>query len=54
MECKPEEHKEHMCSLKATKQFEVIECLSKNPTVVCGNCQAMADRAENLCRPQKL
>ncbi|HEX8960573.1 MAG TPA: hypothetical protein VF775_03290 [Geobacteraceae bacterium] len=51
MECDPEGHKEHMCQLKAQKNTELIECLSQNPTVKCGNCGAKADSPVNVCKP---
>ncbi len=54
MECDPESHKEHMCALKAQKKTELIECLSRNPTVKCGHCGAKADRPDNVCDPVPL
>ncbi|HEY6871924.1 MAG TPA: hypothetical protein VI298_04250 [Geobacteraceae bacterium] len=54
MTCEPESHKEHMCALKATNNVELIECLSRNPTVQCGHCGAKADRPQNVCDPAEL
>ena len=55
MACNIEQHKMHMCALKAeSKNSECIKSLSDKPTVVCGNCGAQANSPENVCAPQKL
>jgi hypothetical protein len=54
MACNIEQHKMHMCALKAEKNDECIKTLSDKPTVVCGNCGAKANSPDNVCAPQKL
>lgn len=54
MACNVEQHKMHMCALKAENDNDCIRSLADNPTVVCGNCGAKANRPENVCAPQKL
>ncbi len=54
MGCEGENHKEHMCQLRAQMNMELILCLSDKPTVECGNCKAKANLAQNVCNPVKL
>ena len=54
MACNIEQHKMHMCALKAENNDECIKTLSDKPTVECGNCGAKANSPDNLCSPQKL
>ncbi len=54
MDCNVEQHKMHMCALKAEKDTDCIKSLSDKPTVACGNCGAKANSPENVCNPQKL
>ena len=54
MACNIEQHKMHMCALKAENNDECIKSLSDKPTVECGNCGAKANSPDNLCSPQKL
>lgn len=54
MACNIEQHKMHMCALKAENNDECIKSLSDKPTVECGNCGAKANSPDNLCAPQKL
>ncbi|MGD0584193.1 MAG: hypothetical protein ABSA86_00245 [Oryzomonas sp.] len=54
MACNIEEHKMHMCALKAGDKDECIKSLSDKPTVVCGNCGAKANSPDNVCSPQQL
>lgn len=54
MACNIEQHKMHMCALKAESNDECIKSLSDKPTVVCGNCGAKANSPDNVCSPQKL
>jgi len=54
MGCEGENHKEHMCALKAAKNQELIDCLSDKPTVQCGNCGSKANAPNNVCNPEPL
>ena len=54
MACNIEQHKMHMCALKAENNEECIKSLSDKPTVVCGNCGAKANSPDNLCVPEPL
>jgi hypothetical protein len=54
MACNIEQHKMHMCALKAENNDECIKSLGDKPTVVCGNCGAKANSPENVCDPQKM
>ncbi len=54
MTCNIEQHKMHICALKADKNEECIKTLNDKPTVVCGNCGAKANNPENLCAPEKM
>ena len=55
---KKEEHKMHMCALKAdgfdTKNPAEFNAMTQNPQYECGNCGAKARNADNLCKPEKL
>jgi hypothetical protein len=54
MACNIEQHKMHMCALKAENNNECIKSLSDKPTVVCGNCGAKANSPDNVCVPEEL
>ena len=54
MACDVNQHKMHMCALKAANDQECIKSISDKPTVVCGNCGAMANSPDYVCAPQKL
>jgi hypothetical protein len=54
MGCEGENHKEHMCQLRAEQNEELIKCLSDNPTVECSNCGAKANSPDNVCLPVDL
>lgn len=43
-----------MCALQSNSDEECIKSLTDKPTVVCGNCGAKANSADNVCAPQKL
>ena len=56
--CKSENHKMHMCALKA-KEYDKTNAaefkkLTANPQYKCGNCGAQAHASDNLCNPVKL
>lgn len=53
MACNREQHKMHMCALKAKNNKECIKSLTDKPTVVCGNCGAKSNRPEYVCSPQQ-
>jgi len=46
-----DKHPIHVCQLKKTGQLEDIARRSASPAFVCHNCNAVADRAEDLCNP---
>ncbi len=50
----PPEHHLHMCQLRSTKVKSDIDKLADNPTVVCTDCGAKANKPENLCAPKAL
>jgi hypothetical protein len=54
MACNIEQHKMHMCALKAENNDECVKSLTDKPTVVCGNCGSKANSPDNVCAPQKL
>lgn len=54
MKCNLEQHKMHMCALKAEGEADCIKSLSDNPTVECGNCGAKANDPQNVCEPKPL
>lgn len=49
MSCDSEQHKMHMCVLKAQGKVDRIRSLSDNPTVECRQCGAKANSLENVC-----
>jgi len=54
MSCDIEQHKMHMCELRAGGAEDCILSLSENPAFTCQNCGAKADKAENLCAPEPI
>ncbi|PLX88578.1 MAG: hypothetical protein C0619_12365 [Desulfuromonas sp.] len=44
----------HMCELKARGLIEEIDRRSTEPTVVCGKCNARANKPEHLHNPRPL
>ena len=52
--CEPEKHSRHMCSLQASGETAEIELLSAKPTVECGVCGAKANSVDNVCTPVKV
>jgi len=49
-----EKHPRHLCEMKKMGQLDEIGERSQRPTYVCHNCNAVADRAEDLCNPGAL
>lgn len=47
----PENHRQHMCELKAAQKTAEVEQLQQDPRFICGNCAALANRAGALCAP---
>lgn len=47
-------HSDHMCMLMEKGLTEEIRRRSRHPAFVCGNCEAQADAAEDLCNPEAL
>ena len=54
MECTDKKHPEHICSLTAKGQIDLVHSLALEPTVECGNCGAKAKDPERVCNPQPL
>ena len=54
MSCDIEQHKMHMCALKAEGEDDCIKDLASKPTVECGNCGAKANSPQNVCAPKPL
>jgi predicted nucleic acid-binding Zn ribbon protein len=52
--CDSEDHKLHICALKAANMTELVRCLTEQPTVECANCGARANKQENVCNPVPL
>lgn len=50
----PENHKQHMCELKAAGKNEEVAELAKTPSYICGNCGNKANAAGGLCAPGPL
>lgn len=50
----PEHHPEHLCRLMQQGRSQEIEERTRQPRFSCRNCAAVADRADDLCRPQPL
>ena len=50
----PENHRHHMCELRAAGKTEEIERLGNNPKYVCGNCGTAASDQGALCAPGPL
>ncbi len=51
---RPEEHPKHLCELKKLRLSADIVKRTAAPAFVCHNCNALADRAEDLCNPGAL
>jgi len=50
----PDRHPDHLCTLmEQGRSREIAERASK-PRFSCRNCSALADRAEDLCRPRAI
>ena len=56
-ECKSTSHAIHLCALRACGLGEqsngIFAKLVDNPQFMCQNCKDKANKAENLCKPQK-
>lgn len=51
-ECaQPGHHGLHICQLKKRGLHDEVRARSAQPAVVCHNCNASADRAEDVCNP---
>jgi hypothetical protein len=50
----PARHPEHLCTLMEQGRSREVAERSGTPRFSCRNCSALADRAEDLCRPQAL
>jgi predicted nucleic acid-binding Zn ribbon protein len=57
-ECKKDEHKMHMCSIKSEElektDAEKYKQLTENPEFECSNCGAKVKKSENVCDPVEL
>ena len=49
MSCDSQQHKMHMCALRAEGLDDCIKSLSDNPAVECRQCGAKANSMENVC-----
>ncbi len=49
-----EKHPCHLCEMKKKGMLDEIREHSQDPAYVCHNCNAVADRAEDLCNPGAL
>ena len=49
MSCDGQQHKMHMCALRAEGLDDCIRSLSDKPTVECRQCGAKANSMENVC-----
>ena len=49
MSCDSQQHKMHMCALRAEGLDDCIKSLSDKPTVECRQCGAKANSLENVC-----
>lgn len=47
-------HSDHMCILMEKGQSEEVRRRSSHPAFACGNCEARANEAKDLCNPQPL
>ncbi len=50
----PENHKRHLCELKAAGKVDDLTRLQRHPKYVCGNCGTGANTAGALCAPGPL
>lgn len=50
----PENHRYHLCELKAAGRDALVATFEKNPLYVCGNCGSKANTAGALCAPGPL
>lgn len=57
-ECKSTSHALHLCALRACglddHSDDIFTKLVGNPQFVCQHCKDKANKAENLCKPEKL
>jgi predicted amidophosphoribosyltransferase len=49
-------HEKHLCKMIVGDQEDIenIKPLVNNPKYICKNCGRAANKAENLCAPEKL
>ncbi len=45
----PGQHHLHICQLKRKGMHDEVEALTSAPAYICHNCNATANRAEDLC-----
>lgn len=50
----PENHRHHLCELKAAGRHDEVAALTSAPGFVCGNCGSKANSAGALCAPGPL
>jgi hypothetical protein len=54
-ECRsPRDHQLHVCQLKKQGLTEELAARTDSPAFTCHNCNALANRAEDLCNPSPL
>jgi hypothetical protein len=54
MACSDEKHQEHICSLTARGEVELIHTLALKPTFECGICSAKVNDQDRVCDPVAL
>jgi hypothetical protein len=47
-------HSDHLCILMEKGLTEEVRRRSSHPAFACGNCEARANEAKDLCNPQPL
>ena len=50
----PENHRHHLCELKAAGRDAIAATFEKYPSYICGNCGSKANTAGALCAPGPL
>lgn len=50
----PENHRHHLCELRAAGRDAMVATYEISPTHVCGNCGARSNTAGALCAPGPL
>jgi len=45
------DHSQHICSLAAGKEIEIIRRLTTEPQYICLDCGRVANSEDNLCKP---